>query len=102
MIVPRNLFLSVFAILLFAGSAWAGFALHASYSADSQMAQPGWCCIASERTCSVSIGADACKGAGGAAFNWDQKACNNICFQIKPKRVQKGGAAAAVTVPPIQ
>ena len=85
----------VLALVVFSGATWGGFALHGRLSAGTDLAQPGWCCIAAERSCSVSQGSDACQSAGGVAFNWDKNSCNNICFQIQPKRA--GDAAASVS-----
>lgn len=98
------MFLMVLGLLLFGGSAWAGFRAHARYATERQLAQSGWCCLPENRECSVISGSDACRGQGGTTFNWDQAACNAVCFQSTPARGRRavpavtGGALSSAAV----
>lgn len=79
MITRSSVALIVVSALVFAGATWSGYAYHHSVTKVQQLAQPGWCCLPSRRTCAVTPGSEQCKAGGGIVFDWDRDACNEIC-----------------------
>ena len=81
MIERRTLVMLLLAIVMFCVGGYVGYRARQWWDSQKQLAQPGWCCMPDRRACVVSPGADACRGAGGATFNWDRAICSRLCYQ---------------------
>ena len=88
MITRGTIFLLSVLVLLFGASVWAGFWYRSMNAVERQYAQPGWCCMLRQRECVVADSFDACRGQGGASFDWNRDACDTICHP-PVRRVQQ-------------
>jgi hypothetical protein len=67
------------AILLFLGAAWGGAWVRRVQGGQTQLAQPGWCCMPSVGECVAVADAQSCRAQGGSTFNWDSEICTSFC-----------------------
>lgn len=99
----RTLVLVIGAVVIFAGSAWGGYAVHKNIVGKKVLDAPGWCCVVQQEACVVAQSNDDCRGKGGSVFNRDAAACADLCgrtVNTRSRSRSRARASAAANVSP--